>query len=324
MPFARTLGIALIVAALSPCAGAQGQSYPVRPLRIIVPFPPSGPNDIFARLTAQKLQEVLGQQTIVDNRGGGGGTIGAELAARANPDGYTLFFGGAAVLSINPSMGRKLAYDPLKDFSPISLIATAPSVLVVHPGFVARSVKDLIAIAKAKPGQINYASAGVGTNPHLAGELFKVMAGVDLVHVPYKGGGPATVDLLAGQVPIYFSGISLALPHVQDGKLRALAVTSLKRTVLMPQMPTVAESGLPGYEVSNWYALLGPARISPPRVAMLNAALLKGIAMPDARKLMLDLGADPVGSTPEELTRYIGVEIEKWTKVIRAANIRAE
>jgi len=291
---------------------------------MIVPFPPGGPNDIFGRLVAQKLQEGLGQQVVVDNRGGAGGAIGAELAARAAPDGYSLLFGGAGPLSINPSMGRRLAYDPVKDFSAISLVATAPSVLVVHPSLPVRSVKELIALAKSKPGQINYASAGMGTNPHLAGELFKVMSGVDLVHVPYKGGGPATADLLAGQVQAYFAGVSLALPFVKDGRVRALAVTALRRTALMPDTPTIAESGLPGYEVSNWYAVVAPVGTPASLIATLNSTILKGIAMPDARKRIQELGADHVGSTPEQLSAYIRDEIAKWTKVIREAKIRPE
>lgn len=319
------LSTSLVVAAASACGAATAaETFPTRPIRLVVPFPPSGPNDIFARMVGQMLQEGLGQQAIIDNRGGAGGTIGAEIVAKAVPDGYTLLFGGAAALSINPSMNARLPYNPLKDFAPISMVATAPSVLVSHPSLPAKTVKELIALARAKPGQINYASAGIGTNPHLAGELFKFMTGVNIVHVPYKGGGPATVDLLAGQVQLYFSGISAAVPYLADGRLRTIAVTGTTRSTLLPDTPTLVESGLPGYEVSNWYAVLGPRGLDPTRVGVLNAAVLKGLSAPDMRRRIQELGAQPAGSTPAQITAYMTAEIEKWTKVIRAANIKAE
>lgn len=319
------LSTSLVVAAASACGAATAaETFPTRPIRLVVPFPPSGPNDIFARMVGQMLQEGLGQQAIIDNRGGAGGTIGAEIVAKAVPDGYTLLFGGAAALSINPSMNARLPYNPLKDFAPISMVATAPSVLVSHPSLPAKTVKELIALARAKPGQINYASAGIGTNPHLAGELFKFMTGVNIVHVPYKGGGPATVDLLAGQVQLYFSGISAAVPYLADGRLRTIAVTGTTRSTLLPDTPTLVESGLPGYEVSNWYAVLGPRGLDPTRVSVLNAAVLKGLGAADMRRRIQELGAQPAGSTPAQITAYMTAEIEKWTKVIRAANIKAE
>lgn len=319
------LSVSLVVAAASACGAAtSAETFPTRPIRLVVPFPPSGPNDIFARMVGQMLQEGLGQQAIIDNRGGAGGTIGAEIVAKAVPDGYTLLFGGAAVLSINPSMNARLPYNPLKDFAPISMVATAPSVLVSHPSLPAKTVKELIALARAKPGQINYASAGIGTNPHLAGELFKFMTGVNIVHVPYKGGGPATVDLLAGQVQLYFSGISAAVPYLADGRLRTIAVTGTTRSTLLPDTPTLVESGLPGYEVSNWYAVLGPRGLDPTRIGVLNAAILKGLDAPDMRRRIQGLGAQPAGSTPAQITAFMTAEIEKWTKVIRAANIKAE
>jgi tripartite-type tricarboxylate transporter receptor subunit TctC len=305
-------------------AGAVAQTYPVRPIRLIVPFPPGGPNDLLARLVGQLLQESLGQQAIVDNRGGAGGAIGAEIAARAAPDGHTLLFGGPAVMSINPAMNPRLAYDPIRDFAPVGIVATAPSVLVVHPALPVKSVRDLIDMARAAPGRINYASAGVGTNPHLAGELFKFMAGVNLVHVPYKGAGPAMTDVLAGQVPVYFAGISGAVPFLAEGRLRAIAVTGTARTALLPDTPTFAESGLPGYEVNNWYAVLAPRATAPALVATLNAAIVKGLGTPDMRRRIHDLGAQPAGSSPQVLADTMRTEIAKWTKVIRAANIRAE
>jgi len=315
-------GVLLAAALAPPCAAAQG--YPTKAIRMIVPFPPGGPNDILGRVVAQKLTEQLGQQVVIDNRGGAGGTIGAELAARAVPDGYTLLLGGTASLSINPGLHRKLPYDPLKDFAPVSLVGTAPSILVTHPSLPVKAVRDVIALARAKPGQLNFASAGIGTPPHLAGELFKSMAGVDMVHVPYKGGGPALVDLIAGQVNMYFSGISAALPLVKDGKLRGIAVTSAKRTALMPDTPTIAESGLPGYEVGNWYAIVAPAATPKAIVMRLNHEIVTALAVQDVKKRFVELAADPVGSTPEELLKYNRSEIAKWAKVIKSAGIKPE
>ena len=318
------LSLAAAGAAAALPATAQAQTYPSRALRLIVPFPPGGPNDIIGRVVAQRMGESLGQQIVIDNRGGAGGIIGTETAAKANPDGYTLLLSGTAALSINPSLQARLPYDPVRDFTPLSLLATAPSILIVHPSLATRSVKDLVALAKARPGQILYASAGIGTPPHLAGELFKGVAGVDMTHVPYKGGGPALTDLIAGQVSVYFSGISSALPMVKDGKARALAVTSAKRTAILPDMPTVAESGLPGYEVGNWYAMLGPAGLSRDLVSRLNAEIVKALKHPDTNRRVLELGADPVGSSPQELAGYMKSEIAKWAKVIRSAGIKAE
>jgi tripartite-type tricarboxylate transporter receptor subunit TctC len=315
-------GVLLPAALAPPCAAAQG--YPAKAIRMIVPFLPGGPNDILGRVIAQKLTEQLGQQMVVDNRGGAGGIIGAELAARAVPDGYTLLLGGTASLSINPGLHRKLPYDPLKDFAPVSLVGTAPSILVTHPSLPVKTVRDVIALARAKPGQLNFASAGIGTPPHLAGELFKSIAGVDMVHVPYKGGGPALVDLIAGQVNMYFSGISAALPLVKDGKLRGIAVTSARRTALMPDTPTIAESGLPGYEVGNWYAIVAPAATPKAIVMRLNHEIVTALAVQDVKRRFVELAADPVGSTPEELLKYNRSEIAKWARVIKSAGIKPE
>ncbi len=315
-------GVLLAAALAPPCAAAQG--YPAKAIRMIVPFPPGGPNDILGRVVAQKLTEQLGQQVVVDNRGGAGGIIGAELAARAVPDGYTLLLGGTASLSINPGLHRKLPYDPLMDFAPVSLVGTAPSILVTHPSLPVKAVRDVIALARARPGQLNFASAGIGTPPHLAGELFKSMAGVDTVHVPYKGGGPALVDLIAGQVNMYFSGISAALPLVRDGKLRGIAVTSAKRTALMPDTPTIAESGLPGYEVGNWYAIVAPAATPKAIVMRLNHEIVTALAVQDVKKRFVELAADPLGSTPDELLQYNRSEISKWAQVIKSAGIKPE
>ena len=313
------------IALLLPAHPAFSQSnYPTKPIRLIVPFPPGGPNDILGRVVAAKLTEQLGQQVVVDNRGGAGGIIGAEIAARAVADGQTLLLAGTASLAINPGLHKKLPYDPLRDFAPISMLGTAPSLLTVHPSLPVKTVKDLIALAQSKPGKLNFVSAGHGTPPHLAGELFKSMTGVDMVHVPYKGGGPALADLLAGQVEIYFSGISSVLPFVKEGRLRGVAVTSIKRTAVLPDTPTVAESGLPGFEVGNWYAIVAPANTPPAIIRRLNAEILTVLTGAELKKRFFELAADPFGSTPEQLAAYNRSEIIKWARAIKAAGITPE
>ncbi len=302
----------------------HAQDYPMRAIRLIVPFPPGGPNDVLGRVVALKLSEQMGQQVVVDNRGGAGGTIGAELAARATPDGYTLLFAGTASMSINPVLHKKLGYDPVADFAAVSLVGTAPSLLSLHPSVPAKNIKELIELAKSKPRQLTFASSGVGTAPHLAGELFNSMAGVQLVHVPYRGGGPAFVDLLSGQVSMYFAGISAALPFVKEGKLRGLAVTGAQRTAVMPEMPTIGESGLPGYEVSNWYAIVTAAATPKTIVARLHRELVNALAAAEVKKRFLDLGADVVGSDPAELAAYIRAELPKWKKVVASAGMRPD
>ena len=314
---------AMVAAFATPMAMAQ-PVYPNKPIRMIVPFPPGGPNDILGRVVAAKLTEQLGQQVVVDNRGGAGGIIGAEIAARSAADGHTLLLSGTASMAINPGLHKKLPYDPLKDFAPISMLATAPSLLTVHPSLAVRSVKDLITLAQAKPGKLNFVSAGHGTPPHLAGELFKSMTGVDMVHVPYKGGGPALADLLAGQVELYFSGISSVLPFVKENRLRGVAVTSAKRTAVLPDTPTVSESGLPGFEVSNWYAVAAPAATAPVIIKRLNAEILTVLTVPELKKRFFELAADPFGSTPEQLAAYNRTELVKWARAIKAAGITPE
>ena len=305
-------------------AGVAAETYPNKPIRLIVPFPPGGGNDIVGRVCAQRLADQLGQQVIVDNRGGGAGILGAETAARASADGYTLLFGGVASLSINPSLRKNLAYDPLKDFAAVSLVATGANVLATHPSLAVRNVKELIALAKAKPGQLYFASAGVGSSNHLAGELFNTMAGTQLVHVPYKGSGPAMTELLAGQVGISFAAISAVLPFVKESRLRGLAVTTAKRTAIMPELPTVSESGLAGFEVVNWYAVVAPAATSPAIIQRLNAELLKVVATPEVKKRFLEIGVDAAGSTPADLTAYNRSELAKWAKVIKSAGVKPE
>jgi tripartite-type tricarboxylate transporter receptor subunit TctC len=310
-----------VVAASLALAG-HAQVYPSRPVRVVVPFAPGGPNDIIARLVAQKLTEAWAQPFLVENRAGAGGNIGTDYVAKSAPDGYTLLSAGPGSLIINPLMG-KVPYDTERDFAPVSLIATAPNVLAVHPSLPAKSVKDLIALARTRPGWINYASGGVGSTPHLAGALFAAMAGIDLAHVPYKGTGPAVADLVGGQVQIAFLGIPTVLPHLRSGKLRALAVTGLRRSPELPDVPTVDESGVRGYEVSPWYGLL--ARAGTPRgiVARLSAAATRIVRDAAMKEKLAAQGAEAEGSTPEEYAAVIRADAATWTRVIERAGLRA-
>jgi tripartite-type tricarboxylate transporter receptor subunit TctC len=298
--------------------------YPSKPIRMVIPFPPGGPNDMLGRLLADEMGKNLGQAIVVENRGGAGGTIGTDVVAKAAPDGYTILLSGTASLSIAPSLYKHMNYDPIKDLSPIGLVGTAPSVLLINPKLPINNVAELIAYAKANPGKLNFASAGIGTPPHLAGELFKSMAGADMVHVPYKGGGPAMVDLMAGQVQMYFCGISSALPQIKQKTVKPLAVTSQKPTEQMPDMPTIASSGLPGYAVENWYAIVAPPRTPAPIIERLNTALNKILGEANVKKQMALLGIDPQGSTPAELATYQKTEMDKWAKVTKDAGILPE
>lgn len=314
----------LVVAVFSmPQPYAHAAAYADRPIRLVVPLAPGGTTDILARLVAQRLTATLGQPVIVDNRPGAGGNIGNEVVARAVPDGYTLLM-AAPPLVINPGLYAKVDYRPIDDYTPISLIASVPVVLAVNPSIQARSVKDLIALAKANPGKYNYASSGVGGTPHLAGALFASMAAVDLVHVPYKGSGPALTDLLGGQVHMQFSGLPPLLPFIRSGKLRALGVASTKRTSALPEVPTIAEAGVAGYEATSWQGLSAPARLSREITTVLNAILVKFIAAPETRAQFAELGAEPVGSSPAEFARFIKVEFDKWGPVIRQTGARAD
>ena len=306
-------------------AGAAGiafaQEYPAKPVRLIVPFPPGGGNDTIARLLGQKLSPVLGQQVLVDNRPGAAGAIGAELAAKAAPDGYTLFLAGVATHGINPNLQKKLAYDPVRDFHGVSLIASAPLLAVVHPSLPARTVKQLVALARAKPGAINFASNGTGGSSHLAVEMFKMMTGTDMVHIPYKGLSLALTDLLSGQVQVMFSSAVAMLPQVKAGKLRAIAMTGAKRASAIPDIPTVAEAGVPGYETGSWYGIVAPARTPRPIIERLGreiAAITKSAEISDR---LTNEAVIPVGSTPEEFDAHIRRELARWEKVIRAAKL---
>jgi tripartite-type tricarboxylate transporter receptor subunit TctC len=315
---AAALGYLLPVFAL----GAQPapDAYPSRPIRIVVPSPPGGGNDIMGRIAAQRLNEAWSRPVIVDNRSGAGGAIAFEMVARAEPDGHTLLL-GTTNLTVLPDV-TKVAYDPVKDFAPVSLMATAMNILLVHPGLAAESVREFIALAKAKPGQLNYASSSVATSSHLAAEIFCMQADVKMVHVPYKGAGPGLTDLMAGQVQAMFANPAAASAHVKSGKLRALAVTGEKRSTVMPEVPTLAEAALPGFEASTWWGILAPARTPDAIIAKLNAELARALAQPEALSRIAALGADVVGGPPQKLAEHLRAEIPKWGRVVRAANIR--
>ena len=302
---------------------AATQQYPTRPVRVLVASSPGSAADIVARIVTERLPELLGQQVVIDNRAGAGGNIGAEIAARAAPDGYTVFIASPAHV-INACMQKDLTYDLMRDFRPVVLLTTGAYVVVVNPRVPVKSVKELIAYAKAQPGKLNYASAGTGNATHLAGELFRFMTGVNIVHVPYKGAGPAITDLLGGQVDLMFSNITAVLPHVQSGKLRALAVTGPKRSAAVSQLPTVAEAGVPGYEVTSWFALLVPVRTAPDIVTKLNRDVVRVLQSAEVKERLAAQGAEPVGGTPEELMAFIRAEVARWCKVIKAAGIKPE
>ena len=322
--FPRAAVVFALVLAVAGAPGAYAQQYPGRPIRMIVPFPPSGSTDIMARVLAQKLTERLGQQVIVDNRGGAGGTIGMELAAKAPPDGYTLMMSTSITHTVGVSLYSKLPYNVLTDFAPITMAASVPLLVVVNPSVPARSVKELIALAKARPGQLNYASPGNGTSGHLAAEMFKSMAGVDVVHVPYKGGGPAVMDLIGGQVQMLILSAVATLPHVKSGKLRALALTSLTRSPDLPNIPTVSESGLPGYEVVLWYGVFAPAKTPKAIVTRLNQDVVRIMQSPEIGARLASEGGRPVGNTPEQFQEIIKADVAKWAKIVKDAGIKVE
>ena len=290
---------------------------------MIVGYPPGGGTDIVGRMVAQKLSEAFGQTVVIDNRGGAAGSIGTELAAKSVPDGYTILMGNVAPNAINVSLYAKLGYDPVKDFEPVSLVASTPNILVVHPSVAVKTVPDLVALAKAKPGTLNYPSAGIGSSSHLAGELFDNLAGVKMVHVPYKGGGPAMTDLLGGQVQLMFATMPAAMPHVRSGKVRAIAVTSAKRSQAMPELPTIGET-LKGYDASTWYGVLAPAKTPRAIVNQLHGEIVKLLKVAETHDRLLAQGFEPVGGTPAEFAAYIKSEMAKWAKVIMAAGIKPE
>jgi tripartite-type tricarboxylate transporter receptor subunit TctC len=313
----------LAVASWTSAAFAQTTSYPVKPIRLIIPYPPGGGTDVIARPLAQKLSENLGQQVIVDNRGGAGGNIGMEFVAKSAPDGYTLVVGLTAQLAVNPSLFPKLPYDPLKDFAPITLLGDQPYLLVVHPSVPAKSVKEFIGLAMARPRQLAYASSGNGSGAHLAGEMLKTMAHIDIVHVPYKGAGQAMPDFIAGQVQFSFITHTSSGPLVQSGRLRALGVTTVKRSPALPDLPAIAET-VPGYDSAVWYGVLAPAGTPREIVARLNSEILRVLGSPDFRQRFTMAAVAPIGSTPEQLGEYIKSEIARWAKLVKESGARID
>lgn len=325
VPRAFAALIAVLAIGFAPVAMAQGAaSYPAKPVRLVVPFPAGGTTDILARAVAQKLTEAWGQQVIVDNRPGAGGNIGSELVAKSTPDGYTLLMGTVGTHAINPSLYARMPYDHVKDFTPVILVAGVPNVLVVNPSLPVHSVQELIAYAKANPGKLNFASSGNGTSIHLAGELFKTMTGVQMTHIPYKGSAPALADLLGGQVQLMFDNLPSSLPFIKAGRLRALAVTSGTRAAALPDLPTLAESGLPGFEASSWFGVLAPAGTPHDIVAKLNGAIASWLASPEAKEKLSAQGAIAAGGTPDAFVRHIAAETSKWAKVVKASGAHVD
>jgi tripartite-type tricarboxylate transporter receptor subunit TctC len=314
----------LLAAAVLAIPAAQAQSYPTRPIRLVVPFPPGGSADILGRALAQRVGEGLGQSVVVENRPGAGTAIAAELVAKAAPDGYTLMLGTVSSHAINPALNPKLPVDPLRDFTPVAPVASIPFALLVHPSVPARTVPELVGYARSKPGKLDYSSAGSGTSNHLAGELFEAMTGTYMVHIPYRGSAPALQDLIAGRVSVMFDLVLTAAPHVRSGAVRGLAVTGANRSAALPDLPTIAESGIPGYEVSAWFAVFGPAGMPRPVVDRLNAEIARALAAPDLRQRLASQGAETLAGSPDEFAAYLKAEIAKWGKVVRAGGIRPE
>jgi len=322
---ALTFPIFAALALALACTGAIAQSYPTRPIRLVVPYPPGGPLDIMARAIGQKLTEAWNQPVVVDNRAGAGGNIGADLVAKSRADGYTLLMGAVATHAINPSLYSKMPYDPVKDFAPVALVAQVPNILVVNPAVPANTVRELIELARARPGYLNFASGSTGSTGHLAGELFNTMAGVKMVHIPYKGAAPAMADLLAGQVQLMFDNLASALPHVKAGKLRALAVTTLARSPAMPDLPTIAESGLPGFDLTTWFGLMVPAGTPPEIVAKLNAEVVRALNAKDMRERLEKMGAEPpANNTPEHFAAFIRAEAAKYARVVKESGAKVD
>ena len=320
-PFVITV---LSVIATMGASSAHAQSYPTKSVRLIVPFPPGGSADILARAIGPRLTEGLGQSVIIENRPGAGTAIGTEATAKSAPDGYTIMLGTVSSHAINPSLNAKLGYDPIRDFAPISMVASIPFALLVHPTVPARSLAELIALARRDPGKLNYASAGSGTSNHLAGELFNAMARVDMTHIPYKGSAPALTDLLAGQVNVMFDLVLTAAPHVRAGTARALAVTSRDRSASLAQVPTVAESGVPGYDVSAWFALFAPANTPPAPVRRLADETARVMKLVDVRERLASQGADALSSTPEATAQFVRAELAKWSRVVKSSGMKID
>lgn len=320
------LGFIAALFAVSPVAfgAAQAPDYPTKPIRFIVAQPPGGQNDLQARAITQKLSERWGQQVVIDNRGGAGGMIGFEIAARAAPDGYTLAMGSISTLAVIPNLNPKLSYQPLRDFAPVTLVSTSPYMVVVPPSLPVKSIKELVAFAKAQPTKLSYASSGNATGIQLATELFKSMAGISMTHVPYKGGAPATTALIGGEVQVMFNNAITSVPHIKTGRLRALAVTGAKRSAILPELPTIAELGYPGYEADSWQGIVTIAGTPKAIVSKLHRDLVEIIRLPDVSEFLTSQGNEIAASTPEQFSAYISTELAKWSKVIKQAGLRPE
>ena len=314
----------IFLAVLAPTAPGAAQNYPDRVVRIVNPYPPGGSVDVMARLLAQKLSDSLGQQFIVENRSGGGGNTGSDSVAKAEPDGYTLLFTAPGPLTVNQTLYSKLTFDPATDFAPIALFATAPIVLIVNPDVPAKNVQELIALARKEPGKINFASAGNGTTNHLSGELFKSMAKVDIVHVPYRGAGPAMNDLIGGHVQMFFDLMPVVLPQVTTGKVRALGAAGTARTSALPDVPTIAEQGVPGFDASSWYGLVAPAKTPEPVLAKLREEVAKALKTPDMVARIRELGSEPGAAFGKDFGAFMAAETKKWAEVIRASGAKAD
>ena len=310
---------ALLLAIAGPAAA---QSYPVKSIRWISPWPAGGANDIFSRAIGQKIAESLGQQVLVDNRPGAAGTIGSDIAAKAPADGYTLVMGSSPTHAIAPALYPALPYDPVRDFAAVTLVGSVPNVLVLHPSVPAKTVKEFITVAKARPGKLNFASTGNGTSQHLSAELFKFMAGLDMVHIPYKGTAPALTELVAGQVDLAFENMPALIPHIQAGRLRALAVTTTKRSAVMPELPTIAEAALPGYDASVWFGVFAPAGTPRPVIDRLHGEILKALQTQDLKSRMIAMGTDVSGMGPDDFSAYVRKEIPKWANLVKAAGVK--
>ena len=320
----RGLRFLMLLGVMLTSSVALAHAYPSKPIRLIVPTPPGGGADIATRIIAKKLSENIGQPVLIENRSGAGGNVSAEYVAKQPPDGYTLYMGAIGPFAISPSLYKSLPYDPLRDFAPITMSVVMSNILVSHPSVPARTVRELIELARAKPGTLNYGSAGNGTAGHLAGELFASMAGVELVHVPYKGGGPAMVDLLAGQIQLIFASAPSALPHVKSGKLRAFAVTTPAHSSVLPDLPTISEAALPGYEATNWYCFVAPAKTPIEIITKLNQEFRKALTHPETKEALAVQGLEPSPTTPEALTAYIKADMARWAKVVRERGISVE
>jgi len=319
---AMAVCVALVMAGGSQCVHAQ--EYPTKPIRLIIPFAPGGTNDVIGRLMAAKLGEMLGQQVVPDNRTGAGGTVGMEVVVKAPPDGYNLVIGNIATLAINPTLQPKLSYDPLRDLQPVTLIAKVPQILVAHPSLPVRNMRELIALAKAKPGELAYGSGGNGSGAHVSGEMLKMLAKINLTHIPYKGVGPAQIDLLAGQIQLVFGGVPSTAPQIRTGRLRALGVTGPKRVVTFPDLPTIAESGVPNYDVTMWYGVLAPAGTPQTVVMKLHGAVNRALHTPDLNERLLADGSEPSGMLPDEFSTFIKSELVRWAPVIKASGAKPD